>query len=122
MYQMGLVVVVLLLCVACNGNKSEKGEAKPADEENTAMAFGSRFTATSLPYQLTDTGLLKNDDTTTLPASYLTSLLPDSLLKQAFGKNTGITYAPLAKVEEKDKPAYYIVKGASGKSGFPAGV
>ena len=114
MYQIGLAIVSCLLLLACSGIvAAERSEKTETTEENVTMAFGNRFTPTSLPYQLTDTGLLKHDDTTSLPAAYISSLIPDSLIRQAFGKNTGIKYMPLAKVEEKDKAAYYFVKGTS---------
>lgn len=112
MYRMGVVAMVCLL-LACSGNDKKDGD-KENGAENTPARFSSRFPAAAVPYQLTDTGLLNNKDTASLSAAYVSSLVPDSLLQTIFSKKSGIRYTPLAKVEQKDKDAYYVVKASAG--------
>lgn len=102
---------------ACSGNEQRKGAngtAKSEAAENTHAGFSSRFAAAALPYQLTDTGLLNNKDTASLPPDYLSPLMPDSTLVKLFDKTSNIKYTPLAKVEEKNKESYYVIKAAAG--------
>ncbi|HEU4903713.1 MAG TPA: hypothetical protein VFT06_12995 [Flavisolibacter sp.] len=114
MYRIGLAILVCLLG-ACSGNEPRKESTTEKKEEaNSRPAFGSHFTATGLPYQLTDTGLLNNKDTASLPADYLAALAQDTSVKKIFGKTTGIKYTPLAKVEEKNRETYYIMKAVAG--------
>src|SRR5687767_3768381 len=113
MYRIGLAVLACLL-LACNGKEDKKTGSNTDETENTGAGFGNRFKAVSLPYQLSDTGLLKYKDTTSLPAEYLSTLVPDSTEKKLFGKTTGVRYSPLAKIEVKNRDAYYVIKGASG--------
>ena len=111
--------MAILCCLlwACSGNEQRagaNGTAKSEERENTHAGFSNRFAAAPLPYQLTDTGLLNNKDTASLPPDYLSQLVPDSTLVKLFGKTSKIKYTPLAKVEEKDKDSYYVIKAAAG--------
>lgn len=113
MYRIGLAIWSCLL-LACNGEDGKKKESNTVKEANTKADFDNQFTATSLPYQLADTVLLTNSDTLSLSPQYFGQFVPDSTIKQLFGKKTGITYTPLAKTAEKAKDTYYIVKATSG--------
>lgn len=113
MYRIGLVVLGCLLW-ACNGGKEKKSEPEGKEDGATHAGFSNRFKAVSLPYQLTDTALLNNKDTTSLPGSYMAPLVQDSTLKKFFSKTTGIQYTPLAKVEAGSRESYYVVKASSG--------
>jgi hypothetical protein len=112
MYRIGVAVLICLL-VACTENNERSSEGT-SEGENTLAGFSSHFAAKSLPYQLADTSLLKNKDTTTLAASYITSLVPDTTISKIFGKTKGVKFTPLAKVAAKEKEAYFIVKATAG--------
>jgi hypothetical protein len=111
MYRIGLAVFLCLFW-ACNG-KDESAENE-INNENTLSAFSNRFATVALPYQLTDTVLLNNKDTSTLPAAYLGPLIPDSIVRKIFGKATKIRYTPLARLAPDGKESYYVFKAASG--------
>lgn len=111
MYRIGLAVLSCLL-LACNGG--DKQATKKNIESGSGPDFSHRFTAASLPYQLTDTALLNNSDTATLPATALASFIPDTLTQRLFGKTARIRYTPLAKLEASGKDAHYVVKGTAG--------
>lgn len=113
MFRIGLAVVCCLL-LACSGEDEKKSETKSATGTGTGTVFSNQFRTTTLPYQLSDTVLFNNRDTASLPTQDVAPLVPDSIIKQVFGKATAIKYTPLAKVEEKAKDAYYIVKAAAG--------
>ena len=114
MYRIGLVVLGCFL-FACGGNDDRKNnEAGTAGEGDLPAAFTRAFKESPVPYQLTDTALLKDEGKDTLSSRYLSSLLPDSLVEQAFGQTTKIKYAPLARFGEKDRSTYYLVKGTAG--------
>lgn len=111
MYQIGLAVMSLLL-LACNGQ--DKQATNQSGESGTEPAFSNRFETASLPYQLSDTALLNNRDTATLPAKEWASFVPDTVARNVFGKTTGIRYTPLAKLKAGGKDAHYVVKATSG--------
>lgn len=113
MYRIGLVVLGCLL-LACSGNNDRNEEANTAGDNDLPAVFTKSFKEVPVPYQLTDTSLLKDEGKDTLSSRYLSPLLPDSLKEQAFGQTTKIRYAPLAKFVEKDRNAYYVVKGSAG--------
>lgn len=114
MYRIGFAILVCLLW-SCNGQE-QKPERKKAEVEGNANAdFSNRFRTATLPYQLADTDLLKNKDTTSVPLSLLSPLAQDTSIKKIFGKNTGIKYSALAKMEEKGKEAYYVLKAKTGE-------
>lgn len=113
MYRIGLAIVSCLL-LACGGEDRKSKEGKTTTDESTGATFGDRFKTITVPYQLSDTVLLSNRDTATLPLQYLDGLVLDSTLKQIFGKTNGIKYTPLGKAEEKTKGNYYVIKAVSG--------
>ena len=113
MYRIGLVALGCLL-LACSGNNDRSSESDSASDNDLPAAFVRSFKNVPVPYQLSDTTLLKDEGKDTLSSRYLSQLLPDSLKEQAFGQTTKIRYAPLAKLQEKGRDAYYIVKGSAG--------
>jgi hypothetical protein len=113
MNRMGYVVLGCLLW-ACSGNNERTGSTGSAGDDKSAFAFANRFQTAALPYQLTDTALLRNSDTTSLPAQTISPLLPDTLKEQVFGKTTGIKFTPLVKLPSKDGKEYFIIKGTAG--------
>lgn len=113
MYRIGLVVLGSLL-LACSGNNDRSGEPGSAGDGDLPAAFVRSFKTVSAPYQLSDTTLLKDERKDTLSSRYLATILPDSLKEQAFDQTTKIRYAPLAKLQEEGRDAYYVVKGSAG--------
>ncbi|RYY00397.1 MAG: hypothetical protein EOO53_22050 [Gammaproteobacteria bacterium] len=101
-------MVFALLCAfaACKNNDKEK------EEKNTSQET-SRFKLGELPYQLSDTGLQKNTDTTSLSSAMVTNLIPDSIKNGFFGKQAKIKYTPLIQFSQK-KENYYVIKASSG--------
>lgn len=98
------------LLTACNDSGKESGKKG----EGGAQTFGTAFNEGGLPYQLTDTGLLKNKDTVSLPPATVASLIADSIRSKYFGKNATIKYTALAKLTSKEKQVYYLIKVAAG--------
>jgi hypothetical protein len=114
MYRIGFVILGCLLW-ACNGKDEKAGKKEEGQPEGGIQAgFSGRFTAVKLPYQLSDTALLGNKDTATLDAGLLAGMVPDSTLKSIFGKTSGVKYSPLAKLEEKNREAYYVIRATAG--------
>ncbi len=112
MHRIGLAVLICFVW-GCNGKGGSEAENEGGGS-NQNTAFSRRFVAAPLPYQLTDTALLSNKDTATLPASYLATVLPDSVLVKLVGKKTGIRYTPLASVGRDGSETYYVVKATAG--------
>ncbi len=104
-------IIVSAMLAACKGG--DKKEEKK-DDAASSQNFKDLFTKGSVPYQLSDTALVRNTDTTSLPSSAISSLIPDSIKRTCFGKATGIKYTPLVKLMQKDKEGYYLLKAASG--------
>ena len=113
MYRIGLVAMGCLL-LACSGNNERGTEPDSAGDNDQPAAFSRAFKTVSVPYQLTDTALLKDEGKDTLSSRYLSTLLPDSLKEQAFDQTTKIRYMPLAKLQEQDRHTYYVIKGSAG--------
>lgn len=110
MYRMALAFVLLLGLSACNGNDKENDQAEGPKE---GQSFENRFTTTELPYQLSDTALLRHSDTTSLQLAATAPILPDSIRNNYFGKNARIKYSPLATFNSKAEK-YYVVKATAG--------
>src|SRR5688572_6072426 len=104
----------ILLCgilTACKDGKKE--EEKPA-EAPPSLGLSKLFKETKIPYQLVDTGLANNKDTTTIPSNSIESLIPDSIKTSHFGKGAKIKYTPLAKFYQRNKETYYLLKATAG--------
>src|SRR6478672_11746648 len=78
------VVLGLVLTVSCSNSKSKK----PEGEEDTFNyeTFSKHYATATLPYQLSDTALLKNKDTARIAATQLAPFIADSVKKKLFGK------------------------------------
>src|SRR5687767_12165324 len=100
------LVVWMMAFTACSNNKQEE----PQDEEEEATfdysRFSDRFAEATLPYQLTDTGLLKNTDTSALRNVAFTAFIPDSINQKLIGKGRNIKYIPIAKIEVPKGESY----------------
>ena len=110
MFRLALAFVMVLGLVACkNGDKEKEKE----EETETSSGLLGKFKEGTLPYQVSDTGLLKNTDTTTIPAASMASLIPDSIRNNYFGKGAKIRFSPMAKLSGKAE-TYYVVKATAG--------
>lgn len=107
------IIFLMITAVACGNG----GNGDAEEEDNGSFnyeTFSKRFTAASLPYQLSDTGLLKNEDTAGLRNAQFLSLIADSVKQKLVGKTTGIKFIPLAKIEQEGAESYFIIKAVSG--------
>jgi hypothetical protein len=110
MYRMG-VVLCLLFFVACK-SKSKNGDKD--ENQFNYESFSEKFRKPVLPYQLSDTALLSNKDTTSIRSSSFAAFLPDSIKRKVFGSGARIRYTALARISEPDAESYYILKAVSG--------
>jgi hypothetical protein len=114
MYRIGFAVLCFVL-LACGGsNDADSGNSKGGGSA-ARTEMSPYFKTAELPYRLTDTGLVNNRDTTSIPATFFTGRVPDSTIKKLFGRTTGVRYTPLAKFESDGSNAYYVVKGTAGE-------
>jgi hypothetical protein len=104
-----LVFAVLSVMIACKNNDKENGQK---EEESAFDGLAASFTEGKLPYQLTDTGLLKNSDTASLPATAIAPLIADSIRNTYFGKGAKIRFTPLTKFGGNEE-TYYVVKAST---------
>lgn len=105
--------LLLLAVIACNDKK--KSDKTDGTDEMDYESFSEKFKKGSLPYQLTDTGFLNNEDTITLKNAAFTASIPDTIKTKLFGSVGKITYIPLVRLGEKKGEQYYILKAVSGK-------
>jgi hypothetical protein len=112
MLRYGFLLWVLAL-MACNS----KVKNAPPEEEDTNVfnfeAFSTRFKEVSLPYQLTDTGFLDNEDTARIRNEVFASYVSDSVKSKLFGKASKVNYIPLAHLKS-GKEQYFVIKAVSG--------
>ncbi|RYZ26947.1 MAG: hypothetical protein EOO10_14145 [Chitinophagaceae bacterium] len=104
-----LVFAMLSGLIACKNN-DRKAEAKK--EETEAGGITAMFKEAALPYQLADTSLQKNTDTTSLPAASIAPLISDSIKNNYFGIGAKIKFTPLTKFNTKAE-TYYVVKAST---------
>lgn len=109
MFRKVLVFAVLVGIAACKNNDKKE---EPAADESNSQGLTGMFKEAKLPYQLTDTGLLKNSDTTSLPPATISPLIADSLKNNYFGKGARIRFTPLAKFAAKEE-TYYVIKAST---------
>lgn len=106
-----LYLVLLVTVIACNNEKKEE----PEDETVFRFeSFSGRFKDAKLPFSLTDTGLLKNEDTATIRNQAFISFIPDSIKKKLFPNTSKVRYIPLARVAASNGEQYFILKAEGG--------
>ena len=103
--------IIMVFILACNNKTPEQVEETTFGFEN----FEKEFKTVSAPYQLTDTGFLKNTDTATLATAFFSGFIPDSIKNKLFNKPGIIKYIPLSKLKLPNGQNYFIVKAVSGK-------
>src|SRR5687768_4604588 len=103
-----IIIMLSFFVLACGSKKNEK---VAADEPGfTYDQFKEQFKTASVPFQMTDTFLLKNADTTSLADRNFGRFVPDTLRKKLFGEKKAIRYVPLYTLKVSDDEQYYIVK------------
>lgn len=113
MIRNGLLLLILAMAACSN----EKKNTTPEEEDPAVFnyeAFSGRFPVASLPYQLTDTGLLNNKDTARIRNEIFESYISDSIKTKLFGKVSKVTYVPLARLKQSNKEQYFVIKAVSG--------
>ncbi|HEY1113426.1 MAG TPA: hypothetical protein VGE66_07685 [Chitinophagaceae bacterium] len=103
--------VLIVTVMACNNEKKEEAENETEFRYET---FSGRFKDAKLPYSLTDTGLLKNEDTAAIRNQKFISFIPDSINKKLFPNPSKVRYIPLARVAAANGEQYFILKAVSG--------
>lgn len=103
--------VLIVTVLACNNEK----KVEPEDETVFRYtSFSERFKEAKLPYTLSDTGLLKNEDTAAIRNQAFISFIPDSVKKKLFPNTSKVRYIPLARVAAANGEQYFIVKAEGG--------
>ena len=98
----------LVLLLSC-GNDSDTEN----DDGQTFQyaSFARRFKTATLPFHITDTGLLRNRDTATLRNVEFLAYMPDSLKKRLFGKQGRMKLTPLVMIDGgDDAESYFVIK------------
>ncbi len=100
------LLLTALMAVSCKSKKAASG-----DEEVSIEDLIGLFPETILPYQVTDTFLLKKQkDTSVVNYNMLTRFVPDTVFQKQFGKKTNPRIYPLGKVVIKKAETYLFVK------------
>lgn len=102
------IYLLAFVFFACNSK-----QPATQDTEFTYDQFANSFKNASLPFQLTDTFLIKNKDTASIRGGIFTSLLPDSVRNKLFGKGDRVNYIPLWKIDIPGGEHYYLIKTES---------
>lgn len=104
-------MVLFVTVWACNNEKKEEPEDESVFRYET---FSGRFKDAKLPYNLTDSGLLNNEDTASIRNQQFISFIPDSVKKKLFSNPSKVKYVPLARVAAANGEQYFILKAVSG--------
>ena len=109
MYRFGVVLLCLFLLACKNKKAGAKGENGFSYQD-----FSTLFPPISLPYSLSDTGLLNNKDTTVIRSTGFARYIPDSVKNKIFSRGSKIKYYALAKFQAPGAETYYLVKISTG--------
>ena len=108
MFRIGLVLCLVIF--ACKDKKAET-------EEGDGFSYGKfseLFRPLNLSYQLTDTGLNNNKDTTSIRSAVFANFLPDSIKSKLFGKESKIKYIAIGQLKSTGDNNFYLLKAVSG--------
>jgi hypothetical protein len=108
------IFLLLLAITACNNSKKTTAQEEENDTAFNYETFTNRFKEVSLPYQLTDSGLLNNEDTATIRSEMFATYISDSVKTKLFGKTSKVRYIPLVHFKQGNKEQYFIIKVVSG--------
>jgi len=107
MLRIGLAMICLAL-FACHDKK--KGAGGNDDDGFSYTSFSSLFRTGTLPYQLTDTGLLHNRDTAVIRSADFAAFIPDSVRNQLFGKGAKVRYIAMEQLPAAQNKKFFVVK------------
>ena len=107
MYRIGFV-----LCLVVFGCKSKKSAGEEV-KGFSYQSFSELFKPLSLPYQLADTGLIRNKDTTAIHSPEFDQFLSDSIKTKIFGKSFNIRYTAIGSIKASARKNFYIVKAST---------
>jgi hypothetical protein len=106
MYRFGLALLLITLAF-CNSNKT----TEPENGSFNMQTLGGRFKETKIPYRLSDSALLLNNDTGTISNPEFLKLL-DSARSLAFGK-TKARYTPMVQMTGPGGEQLFVVKATA---------
>ena len=115
MFRIGLAMIAFLLATGCSNDKTDKGKEPEAAPGFDYTAFSQGFPTVSLPYQLSDSSLRKSVDTSVIRTPGFAGMIPDSLTRKVFSKNTKVKYVGLASIKASNEVQYFVVKGKGGE-------
>src|SRR5690606_16545744 len=78
------------------------------------QSFSKKFREITPPYQLSDTGFLKNADTATIRSEGFAAFISDSLKTAWFGKNSKPKYIAMVSMKPSDKTQLFFIKAIQG--------
>jgi len=95
-----LIFITILLLVACH----HQPPSLSGNEKVDVKYFMAAFKQSDLPYRISDTNFTKAADTTIISYNVLSQFVPDSVLKDYFGKNfSSLKMKPVGKFETENK-------------------
>ncbi|MBD0374713.1 MAG: hypothetical protein ICV51_03705 [Flavisolibacter sp.] len=112
MIRLGIVLLLLAL-FSCNNKKESTTE-----EEETGFdyaSFAKRFKEVSLPYSLSDSALVNNNDTSAIRNPIFNQFIPDSIKTKLFGTKNRIRLIPMVRLSVPKGESYFIVKATGAK-------
>ncbi len=111
MSRLPVFAFLLMLFNSCSNNQSAPPAVKSGFDFQT---FSKPYGAAQVPYELSDSVLLRNKDTSRIDPELLKPFIADSILKKMFGKITGIRFIPMQRLLSKKGDRYFITKAVSG--------
>lgn len=104
-------ICLLLLVFGCKNKKASLQD----DEQVTVSDFIEFYPERSLPYNISDTMLLrKPNDSMLIGFKTFTKFIPDSIFRKDFGKTATPKLYALSRTAEKGKEKYIFTKAVSG--------
>ncbi|MGZ8545144.1 MAG: hypothetical protein ACXWV0_07590, partial [Flavisolibacter sp.] len=104
--------LVCLLVISACGSKENQEDAVD-DGGYSYEKLSARFKTITPPYQLSDTGFLKNKDTAALKFTEFEAFISDSIRTRIFGKGAKLRYSPMVQMNPSEETSLYIVKASS---------
>src|SRR5215203_1642301 len=102
---------LFLLCITIFACKS--GKKKDRESEFDYEQFSEKF-AEATAFEISDTALLRNKDTTAVRSAEFSKFLSDSLKAKIFGKGSKPKYIALKQMKTGETTVFYFMKVLSG--------
>ncbi|MFT3933861.1 MAG: hypothetical protein QM726_09625 [Chitinophagaceae bacterium] len=104
-----LIALMPLLLIACKAKKKQL-----TDENITVSDFIGFFDEVKPPYTIADSSFnKKKGDTAAVSYKTFTNMVPDTLLRNVFGKTVKPHIYPLGRMTDKNKDTYLLMKAIS---------